>query len=109
MDSSWHFGKSSTKSRARFDVDEGSANAGTFFQTWTGTGPTAAEVVANSLLAGLGGPITQNYELTFLQSIADENDTRSQNLVTVTAVPLPAAAFLLAAGIAGLGMVRRRG
>ena len=94
-----------------FDLDGDPANGtrGSFYQTRTGGSQSAAESFANGLLAGLGGPIEQNYKLTFLQSIPDAQGQRSQNLVTVTAVPLPAAGFLLVAGLAGLAMVRRRG
>lgn len=93
-----------------FDLNGDPANGdrGTFYQTKTGSAQSDAESFANSLLAGLGGPITQNYDLTFLQSIPDAHGVRSQNLVTVTAVPLPAAGILLLAGLAGFGLIRRR-
>jgi hypothetical protein len=46
-----------------------------------------------------------------LQSLdgGDSNDVQdSQNLVTVAAVPLPAAGLLLLAALAGLGVASRR-
>ena len=65
---------------------------------------------ANALLAGMTGPVTQAYDLTFLQS----DDTRtqgghySQHLVTVSAVPLPAGGVLLLGALGWLAALRRR-
>ncbi|GGO60545.1 VPLPA-CTERM protein sorting domain-containing protein [Roseovarius pacificus] len=64
---------------------------------------------ANELLAGILGNTTQSYKLTFLES----NDQRgnpqySQNLVTASPVPLPAAGFLLIGALGGLAAVGRR-
>lgn len=60
---------------------------------------------AGAYLAGLGGATTDTYQLTFL------NSNTSQNLVTVSPVPIPAAGgFLLAAmgGLFGLRKMRRK-
>jgi hypothetical protein len=63
---------------------------------------------ANTFLAAastaFGGP--KAYNLTFLESRA--TNPQSQNLVTATPVPLPAAAFLLAGALGGLAALRRR-
>lgn len=82
---------------------------GSFQQTRDGTAQDGAEAFANGFLDGLGGPITQGYDLTFWESV-DTGSGRSQNLVSVTAVPLPAAGLLLLAGlgaIAGASRSRR--
>lgn len=72
---------------------------------------TAAINKANALLAAMRtGPITQDYRVTFLQS----NDSRapgghySQHLVTVSAVPLPAAGLMLLGALAAMAGLRRR-
>lgn len=72
---------------------------------------TAAIDKANAFLAAMRtGPITQDYRLTFLQS----NDNRapgghySQHLVTVSAVPLPAAGLMLLGALAAMAGLRRR-
>jgi hypothetical protein len=57
-------------------------------------------------------PIVQAYELTFYQAdpVKDgwHHYTYSQNLVSVTAVPLPAAGVLLGSGLVGLFVMKRR-
>lgn len=50
------------------------------------------------------GDETGGYNLTFLDSVATPS---SQDLVTVTAVPLPASALLLGAGLFGIAGLRR--
>ena len=64
----------------------------------------AVEAKAESFLAGLAGAGTGAYQLTFLQS------DQSQDLVTATPapVPLPAAGWMLIAGMGGLVALRRR-
>lgn len=58
---------------------------------------------ANGFLANLGGPVTQSYQLNYYESLGYKNGKKySQNLVSVTPVPLPAAGFLLVGGLAGL-------
>ncbi len=65
--------------------------------------PYSAAVIgqANSYLAALAGASGGGYRLTYL------NSPRGQNLVTVSPVPLPAAAGLLGAGLLALVGVRR--
>lgn len=69
-----------------------------------------AVAFGQGLLAGLSGPITQDYNLIFLQS-NDPRNTRdghySQHLLTVAPVPLPAAVWLMALGLGGLVATRR--
>jgi hypothetical protein len=62
-----------------------------------------ARAVAAGFLTGLTGPATGNYRLTFLDS-----DSGGQDLVTATPVPLPAAAWMLGAGVAALAAAGRR-
>lgn len=77
---------------------------------FSATKSSAAITRANALLAGMSGPITQQYTLTFLQS--DDSRARggnySQHLMTVSAVPLPAGGVLLLAGLGALAALRRR-
>ena len=49
--------------------------------------------------------IARVWNLTFLESTANP---RSQNLVTATVIPLPAAGWLLVTGLGGLALVARR-
>lgn len=83
--------------------------AGTFYQSRTGTAQDHAETIANGFLAGLDGPVTQRYRLTFWESIGGDGAKRSQNLVSVEPIPLPAAAWMLIAGVGALAGTRRFG
>lgn len=72
---------------------------------------TSARDLANGFLANLGGAVTQAYDVSYYESLGWEKNgsTRySQNLVSVTPVPLPAAGLLLACGVAGLYASNRR-
>lgn len=83
--------------------------AGSFRQTRTSAAALAANAQANAFLDALGGPVTQRYTLTFFESGTDQQGNQlSQNLVTVSAVPLPAAAGFLVAGLGALAAVKRR-
>jgi hypothetical protein len=83
--------------------------AGSFRQTRSTEAANAANAAANDLLAALGGPITQRYRLTFFESgMNGQGKQLSQNLVTVSEVPLPAAGVLLLAGLGGLAALKRR-
>ena len=77
---------------------------GSFYQTTSSDGVRAA---ANGFLSDAfaynGG---QKYTLTFLEST--ETPTRSQNLVTATPVPLPAAGLMLLTALGGMLFGRRR-
>ena len=79
-----------------YDINDGN------FQSNLNSSTDAATGFAKTLLAGLGGPITQNYALNFYLSDG------SQDLISVAAVPLPAAGFLLMAGLGGLAALRRK-
>lgn len=71
--------------------------------SFTATSSTAGVISqAADYLTGLGGATTGGYKLTFL---ANGN---SQDLVTVSPVPVPAAFGMLSLGLAGLFGLRRR-
>lgn len=84
--------------------------AGAFRVTSTGSASTSAIARANDLLAGLTGPAPNTWRVVYLQSLdTDRSGKRdSQNLVTVAAVPLPAAGLMLLAALGGIGALRRR-
>lgn len=67
---------------------------------------------ANAFLAGLDGPATSRYDLTFWASATDHKGNRlSQNLLEATVIPLPAAVWMLLAALGTLfvaGKARRR-
>lgn len=84
------------ESGSSYDLDSGN-----FKSNWS-TATDAAAGFGKQLLAGLGGPITQDYKLTFFLS-----PTR-QDQVTVSEVPVPAAGLLLAGALGGLGLMARR-
>jgi hypothetical protein len=74
----------------------------------------SAIATANLLLAGLGGPITGNFDLTFLEAYNKYGKYKSQNLVTgspipdeTPVVPLPTAGVLLLSGLLGMGTLAR--
>ncbi len=75
----------------------------------------SAIATANLLLAGLGGPITGNFELTFLEAYSTRGVYKSQNFVTgkpipddISAVPLPAAGLLLFGALFGTTVLARQ-
>lgn len=89
-------------------MNENSATFDLSAGNFTATSDALAK--GQALLAGMSGPVTQSYRLTWLQS----DDSRiagghySQNLVTVSTVPLPAAGLLLVGALGGLAALRRR-
>ena len=91
---------------AIYDEDYDLGNGGF---TASGLGADAASITAQANLfleaaQNFSGP--SRWKLTFLQSLSEE--AQSQNLVTVSPVPVPAAALFILTGLAGLGAVRRR-
>lgn len=72
-------------------------------------GSTLARDFAAELLAGLDGDWTGQYNLSFFVSANDaQGNPLSQNLVTAAPIPLPAAAWMLLAGVLALVAVGRR-
>lgn len=90
---------------ASFDLTNG-----TFQQNKSGSAQDSAEAAANSYLDLMeAGVVTQSLAFTYYESATNATGTQlSQNLVSVAAVPLPAAAWMLGLGIAGLYGARRR-
>jgi hypothetical protein len=83
--------------------------SGSFRQTRGTAAADAANAEANGFLMALGGPVTQGYRLTFFESGTNgQGKQLSQNLVTVSEVPLPAAGLLLVAGLGGFAALKRR-
>ena len=64
--------------------------------------PDQVKTQATAYLSGLNGTPTSKFNMTFYES------GNSQDLVTVSAVPLPAAGLMLLAGLAGFAGFRRR-
>lgn len=85
--------------------DASGTNGGVFYQTDTSNEDVraAANAYLSAALAYTGG---QNFALSFLQST--ETPTRSQNLVSVSAMPIPAAGLMLLTAFGGLVVARRR-
>jgi hypothetical protein len=91
-----------------YDTNPGDAGSGVFRATSSTAGAIAQ---ANAFIANVLNPlvpIVQAYQLTFYQSTSTRNGHYSQDLVTVTPVPLPAAGLLLGGGLLGLFALRRR-
>lgn len=73
------------------------------------SGSTGARDAANGFLAAMDGPVTQRYRLSFFESEKNKKGKQiSQNLVTATPIPLPAALWLLLGSLAGLTLLTRR-
>ena len=89
-----------------------SLTGGTFQASPASAQKTSINSAANAFLGKLGGKVEFEYNLTFWENVTGTN----QNLVSLSApgtpvpspVPLPAAGFLMIAGLAGLGAVARR-
>ena len=60
---------------------------------------------ADSYLAYINSDVEQAFRMTFLENVPTPD---SQNLVTVSAVPLPAAGLLLFGALGALGFTSRR-
>ena len=91
---------------AVYDTDWSvSLDAGDFYQDGMNEGVrTAANAFLRDAENYSGGG--KKWNLTFLESTA--TDPRSQNLVTMAPVPLPAAGFMLLTALGGLFAARRR-
>lgn len=84
------------------------SGAGTFYQTADNDGVRNA---ANNFLAAADGyeVVTSSWKMNFLEGLnTTPGIARSQNLVTVEAVPLPAAGLMLFTALGGLFVARRR-
>lgn len=69
---------------------------------------TAARTFANTLLSQLNDVVTDAFEMIFYESAENSKGKQlSQNLVSVTPVPLPAAGLMLGAGLLGLVALKR--
>jgi hypothetical protein len=85
--------------------------AGDFRTGNSDAGDAAARTAANTLLGGLGGAQSGKWRVVYLQSLDGWDDgikRDSQNLVTVAAVPLPAAGAGLILALLALGGLQRR-
>ena len=111
FDSSYSAALTSTAKSAGFQVaawnliydGDLSVDTGSFQQN----GSSASKTAANAFLAAAGSyGGGKKYNLTFLEST--KTPTRSQNLVTVAAVPIPAAGLMLIGALGGLFAARRR-
>ncbi len=84
--------------------DDFSLTTGTFAAT-SNAGVTGYATDYLAAASGFDGDVI--WDVLFLESTPGEG-VRRQNLVTVAAVPLPASALLLLAGLGAFGMARRR-
>ncbi len=81
-----------------------SAGAGDFYQTASNNG--VRQAANDFLLSAQGYTGQKNWNMSFLEST--EVNPRSQNLVTVSQVPLPAAIWVLLTALGGVYAVGRR-
>lgn len=73
------------------------------------SGNAAAWTLAGDYMTAAGAYAGDKmWSLTFLEGVADDDGNIPQGLVSVAAVPLPAAGLLLMAGLGGLGIAARR-
>ena len=75
------------------------------------TNVSSVATLANTYLGwATGTDVANRFNLTFLENVrnAGEPTRNSQNLVTATVVPLPAAGLLLFGAIGALGVASRR-
>ena len=94
----WEVMYETTKSFSLYDGNFSASNS------------TKAIERAQKLLAGMSGPITRRYSMTYLESydVRAWNKHYSQHLVTVQAVPLPAGGLLLIGALGALAALRGR-
>ncbi len=82
-----------------FDVTDGN-----FYASLPRSSASQVLTYANAFLGNLDAALSQGYDFTYYQS----KFGNSQNLVSVTAVPLPAAGLMLGFGLTGLFYFGRR-
>lgn len=88
-----------------FSLTANTAATGEFWGSAGSGADTAFALAGNYLTSAMNYADGKKWNLTFLES---QSDPSKQNLITVSAVPLPAAGLLLIGGLAGLGLMSRR-
>lgn len=88
--------------------DDITVDSGTFKASGADTARGLADGYLSVAATYLTNGGAQLWNLTFLETTVDQTGKESQNLVTVSPVPVPAAIFLLLGAVGSLGLTRRR-